>query len=634
MRKFTHILGSLIFILAFFQSTQAQSLFYDAKELVSLADSTGQLDSRNQRVLEILDKYHLPGIQNSRAELIDAYDTRTPAREEPNPFIELAGTSQSSTDSYTGQKFNLGEGISKIGSLNVTTIADGAAQFLLERAKQELVIAYFEKFNETLNQPEFKTLFPTTNDYLNVFQTQQLSSMLDVLKDAFTEDLDNLPENVIKLETIPRYKNLFATNDGKLVKTGLLLTEQIKKGDNLADILHFLSNENDTPLSQLDSSYTAIYSSIRIGNILSESLRSIDNRKVWVDRSQIIDFLRDDKNFNMYLGLLLQQTSTITLHVGGRTIDLKTTISSLHSDVQKTQSFRNQIIEFSKILEQVNHVWEDVDNMLNEPNVVDFQLLQKHSLSLINLIEHSGKLTDALFDTTDLNSQLEHFAEKLKRTIALAEHLREKEYTASLMDISVLLKTLSFDTQKLNELVKYGIFISSIAEADSAQQVQEILEANVLPPTSYRTKRTSKSSIDINAYVGVFGGLDVETENYEQSAGFGPWMPIGPAFTLWTTKEGAANTLFFSFIDLGAIASFRVESTDDPLPEFELQNIISPGIFYVRGIKKSPLSWHLGLQYGPNVRTIEQGVEAASYRIHAGISVDIPLFNLRVIPKN
>lgn len=634
MKPIKIIYAAILFIIVVQIPVSAQSIYYDAIELASKLDANGNLSLDDPRVLEILDKYNSPNIRNTKEELESAYHTTTPGVKDPNPYINFSGTAQSSSLRYNGKTFDLGEGLSKLGSLNVTTIADGAAQFLIERAKRELVIAYFEKFNEALNKPEFKTLFPTTNDYLSVFQAHQLSSMLAVLKDSFSEDLINLPANVINLEDLPEYNSLFASNDGKLVKTGLLLYDPIGQGDNVAELLQFLSDKNSTPLSQLDGSYSSIYSSIKLGNIISESLRSIQNDKLWVNQSQIIEMFNDNEQFHLYLGLLFQQTKDVTLHIDGKVIRISKLLEEAEDQIQKLEVLRSNLQEFVEILDQANKVWDDASSMLKSKQNIDFQLLQKHSLSLINLIEHSGNFTEAFIDTANLNQQLNQFTAKLTRAISLAENLRAKEYTASLLDVSVLLKSLSYNPEMLKELTKYGIFISSIAEADSPDKVQEILEANVLPPTSYRTKRLSKSSIDINSYVGVYGGWDIDTENYNGSPGFGPWVPIGPAFTIWTTEKGASNTIFFSFIDIGAFASFRLENTEEVLPEFDLQNIVSPGIFFVRGVNKSPLSWHLGVQYGPNVREIEQGVEAASYRIHAGISVDIPLFNLKAISKN
>src|SRR5262245_59238255 len=47
--------------------------------------------------------------------------------------------------------------VPKLGNLDVTTISDGLAQFLVERTKEELNAAFFEKFKETMKKfPEFK----------------------------------------------------------------------------------------------------------------------------------------------------------------------------------------------------------------------------------------------------------------------------------------------------------------------------------------------------------------------------------------------------------------------------------------------------------------------------------------------
>jgi hypothetical protein len=50
--------------------------------------------------------------------------------------------------------------LGKVGGIDVTTFADGAAKFLVERAKEEFNVAFFQKLKELSKEyPEFKTLF-------------------------------------------------------------------------------------------------------------------------------------------------------------------------------------------------------------------------------------------------------------------------------------------------------------------------------------------------------------------------------------------------------------------------------------------------------------------------------------------
>lgn len=617
------------------REARSQSLFDDAKELSNYFDVNGNLDHNESRVWEILDKYYQPYIPNTSSQLKQAYDRQSMAAVEPNPFINLSGQPQSTGDSREGTSFNLEDGLTKLGTLPVTTIADGAAQFLIERAKQELEIAYFQRFKKVLtDSSEFETLFPTTIEYLSVLKVEEISSMLNALKSAFNQDIRNLPEHAIDLEKLPKYNELYASNTGKLIKTGLLLVKPIEQGDNVFELLQFLANDANTPLDQLDDNYAAIYSSIKLGNIISESLRSSEEGTIWVRSSELLQFFGDDKQFKLYLGLLYQQTKGETIQIGNNSFSISSELAKADTLLSQLNLYRKAFQEFGDILEDVNSVYNSVAELLKSNNAADLALIREHTMSLITLVENSGNLTEQFFDTTGFNQQLITFSKQLNRALSIAEHLRSKNYTASLVELGILFSALEIDKKLMDDFIKYGSFMAAMAEAGSADDIQSILENHVLPPTSYRTKRISASSITINAYLGAFGGLDIETENYQPSPSFGMWAPIGPAFTFSTSKKDASNTFYISLIDLGAVTSYRLNDTKESLPELQLQNIISPGVFYIRGIRNSPISWHIGAQYGPNLREIADGVEAASYRVHAGISVDIPLFNLRVIPKN
>ena len=87
--------------------------------------------------------------------------------------------------------------LSSIGGLDVTNIADGLAKFLVKRTKQELSIAFFEKFKKTLNDTNFRdlqTVFPNTYNLLNVIDEQiyDYQKYIQNLRAAFKSDLKDL----------------------------------------------------------------------------------------------------------------------------------------------------------------------------------------------------------------------------------------------------------------------------------------------------------------------------------------------------------------------------------------------------------------------------------------------------------
>ncbi len=98
-------------------------------------------------------------------------------------------------------------------------------------------------------------------------------------------------------------------------------------------------------------------------------------------------------------------------------------------------------------------------------------------------------------------------------------------------------------------------------------------------------------------------------------------------------------SLFLSVLDIGAVTAFRIDDdSTEVLPELRLENILAPGLHIVKGFANSPLSWGVGIQAGPMLRTIrgEEGLEPKAifnnklnYRLHAFLAVDIPLINFK-----
>jgi hypothetical protein len=90
--------------------------------------------------------------------------------------------------------------LSGIGNMDVTALADGLAQFLVERGKDELNVAFFQRFENFLsNYPEIKTLFPNTSAFLENFKFWEYANLLNTLREAFDKDLKELMKHTAGL---------------------------------------------------------------------------------------------------------------------------------------------------------------------------------------------------------------------------------------------------------------------------------------------------------------------------------------------------------------------------------------------------------------------------------------------------
>jgi len=200
----------------------------------------------------------------------------------------------------------------------------------------------------------------------------------------------------------------------------------------------------------------------------------------------------------------------------------------------------------------------------------------------------------------------------------------------------------------LNNLIKYGGFMASVATAKNSNEVESAIESFALPVGSSRIKRVSDFNVSLNAYVGLFVGYEkirgvdgsgFKLNTYGITAPIGVSASCGHHILFFKSGHEWSTSLFLSLIDLGAVTAFRVKDTiTSQVPTIQLKDIFSPGMFLSLGIPKTPLSINLGAQMGPNLRKVNvtdpgntnphNDFENRIYwRYSISVCVDIPVFN-------
>jgi hypothetical protein len=198
--------------------------------------------------------------------------------------------------------------------------------------------------------------------------------------------------------------------------------------------------------------------------------------------------------------------------------------------------------------------------------------------------------------------------------------------------------------EKLNiklhpDLVLLIHFVNDMAVAQTAEDVEKAIDAFALPAGSYAIKRSAKTNVSINAYPGILAGkqYSFKGEDIPSALNLGFTAPVGVSLS-WGIKRGSLG-VFIPIIDIGAVTRLRLDDTKDTevLPELTFKNILSPGLFVSYGFPKSIISVNAGVQYGPQLKTINsKNGDALSYESFfagMGLVLDIPLFNLHTRPK-
>jgi hypothetical protein len=225
--------------------------------------------------------------------------------------------------------------------------------------------------------------------------------------------------------------------------------------------------------------------------------------------------------------------------------------------------------------------------------------------------------------------------------------------------LNALLAEKETKVRKMHEIYKYGAFLAAVVQSQNSDEIKNAIRAVALPAGSYSIKRRSYRNISLNAYPGITGGMELATNKtgHELAPNFGFTAPIGLAVSWgyrsringlkYYTKpgyrrrvdnserlpgnhfrSGQSGSLFFPLIDLGAVVLFRLDDSNESLPEdIGFQQIFSPGIMYAHGLPDLPISIMGGFQVSPQLRKIGEE-KANAFRFNVSLVVDLPMANL------
>ncbi len=660
-------------------SGYAQSAYYDALLLKSFINPvTGKIEAINaeqsKKIKGIFDIYKYKRSDASNPFL--------------DPFVDPGAAAGLGGVSGVYSKLTSG-----IGGLNVTTIADGLAKFLVERAKEELSISFFQKFKKELDkQEELKTLFPNTFLWLQSIDSEiyNYSAYLSTLREAFQKDLSLIIPDLKKAMDLPKY-NAFFNEHPKLkvlLNNALLVAQAIHDGKHPGDIIKDLADQDS--LNVIDPNLKPAFQTL---NLFSQSIRSRDDDRYWISPDSLKLLFKDETIFKIYLGLIYQKADDISFTIDGGDKSLKLILKDLHDGFTKLKSNYKIYLETLAFKAEQTEIYlktirEKNKNLEARAGYQDYYAFYTSSLDLLESLsdfpdlkglpwtKEKGKYFTIARKAGDLfvDVNQKNYSSGAFNLFLIFQEIFEKEVVAidkekALSEIKSEKKKNSTDTAKIVRLeklinltsdisdqnlriLKYATFAAQVASAESSDQVKEAITAVSLPAGSASIKRQTPFNISINAYLGTHWGneyLQSDPAGISKAGWSSVWgisAPIGIAFS---TKinfpfKGGSASLFTSLIDLGAVASFRLKNdSTEQLPEIKLENIFAPGIYFIYGIPKVPISIGYGWQMGPQLRSVNIPDTANpgqfknellnGYRWSIFLAVDIPMFNLFTKPK-
>ena len=646
----------LLLIIFLAQSVYAfsQNPYYDAIELSKLNhklnnDKVKFLAGQDSAIFVVCQKYtgakSYPSMQSAFKD---------------NPFISFIQNNGSSVGDGNTITQAFGDGISSIGGLDVTNIVDGLAKFLVERTKKELSTAFFKQFKEDLDSvEELKVLFPNTHSLLLSIDDEiyNFSAYLNMLKETFQQDLQLAIPNLRLLLNTQRLKTYLSANPdlGFILTNSLLVAEELQNGAHPGDVISSLSKEG-----QYTNAITNFDPSVKLLNLVSQSLRSKSGSNYWVSSDSLQLFFKNETNIKLYLGLLYMQADNIEFSkADGGKINLQKLLKGL------AEEYNNEIAPFENYLSELLRKGQAIHQNLKTIKTLKDQknAYAEHYAfytSALDLMKHLVSVESIPFikDSISLNTeQFKKYFTVAQKAGDLYLDVREKKYFGAVINLNNILRELlpgnsiggvpspitqQFTQNILPKILKYGNLAASLAEAQSSDEVQQIIEAVAMPAGSYSVKRRSKFTATVNAYVGLSGGIGYNTKTRNPAFDIGVNTPIGVEFSWGKDKYDAkgelklcpSQSLLISLIDIGAVTTYRFGDPDtEDVPQITLANILSPGVFYVIGFSEAPVSFGIGAQLAPQLHKVTaQAADlngGANIALKAFIAVDLPLLNLK-----
>ena len=180
----------------------------------------------------------------------------------------------------------------------------------------------------------------------------------------------------------------------------------------------------------------------------------------------------------------------------------------------------------------------------------------------------------------------------------------------------------------IEKFLKYGNFMDSVVKAESGEDVQNALEAAALPAGSFSIKQKSAFNVSLNGYIGY--AWDIKSGLYAR----GIYAPVGVSMSRGSQYKKPTLSAFFSLIDVGGIAAYRLENgeTENLKQEVRLESIFSPSFqLFVEPIRGFPLAIGGGWRRTPKLfYTDDTSLTVVSSKnvINISLLIDIPIFNI------
>ncbi|TGD59016.1 hypothetical protein [Flavobacterium humi] len=436
---------------------------------------------------------------------------------------------------------------SAVGGLDVTNIADGLAKFIVKRTKEELSVAFFQKFKDDLDTyKDLKSLFPQTHGLLMVIDQEiyTYSNYINNLREAFRADINVLDESLPKI--VDNHDTFFKLEKNYIFKVSLLsgcyLSSKLKHDVHPGDILQGF------PLNYFDGAPTADKSKIEVlkGGIqtiqlFSESLKESnpEKGKYWVDNAKLRELVNNPTAIKIYLGLLLQVAKYKYNDV---IYSSSANLYTLLNDQKYVDSFSQDYPKYKQFVISLNGKTEELNKMIKDFDVkvsdsVKVEQYAKYFKATVQLVQSVTEITNlpVFANVTDVNTIVKDsksYFDVAYQVTDLVSAINRKRYPEAINNVVLIYKTIYVtpvkeqvptDVKELTKKEKIAIAEKAIsaAETDSQQAIGPVLNSDIeitKKINNYPTSKDANYVLTVMAKYGAFMANMIEAKNSNEVA--------------------------------------------------------------------------------------------------------------------
>ncbi|MBI9067373.1 MAG: hypothetical protein JEZ09_08785 [Salinivirgaceae bacterium] len=625
-------------ILLLIQVAYSQIAYYDATSLKSQSKlSNGKVKiNANSTTYGILCHYTKEK-KNEKKYLLDQFKY--------NPFIEFDTDGSPQSGNFITKSEELGF---NLGKLDFSNFSQGLSMIIIEGAKQELNIAFFDRFKNYVDKnEEIKILFPLTTYRLGNLISYNYNMMLPQLREAFNKDLSNLPDNTIKiLEEGEEFKKLNQLIEFKLALNSIKLVRELEFNSPP----EFINRLPDITIGIRDSmvknkrDYDNFLAALHLTKIFSNSLRNKNPDQNWVNSKDVYsNVLKNTLAFNLYMGLIYQNIKNNETELK---INDKLLTELLNNNEISINWYNGKIYELISLTDQIDKAYLDITKKQNNGIKIDNNAIYTYVNTSLDITDFGLNIVNHY---SPISSKANIYLAYSKQANNIYKYTFQKEYSSAILSLTDLLQNVMKQTPDFKEknykwlysLTLYGTFMANMIDAKSPEDISSIISGVALPAGSSSIKKYADVNVSISSYLGPNYKINYESDK-SINAWNSQWTLTAPVGITVSTgfKKGGSLTLMGVLIDVGAIVDFQLKG--DTLQYVEntitLANIFSLGAYLFYGFPIDlPLSIGIGGQYGPGLSEVgNENIAIANpsnWRFGFSVVIDIPIVNIYNKPK-